>query len=152
MASAKYSFQTASSNSDIAYDLAIAADGSYYVAGTATSSAGDLDCAIEHFHYGSGTLQTDATFSGSPGLTIGLNYGGDNNDNCLALGLQPPSGNLILGGQATAVLSVTWNAAFVVTQPADGSSNQRVEHVFWYDQSTVPQSGQKCRRPVSEEA
>jgi hypothetical protein len=143
VASTKYSFATAVTNHDIAYDLAIAADGSFYVAGTATSSAGDLDCAIAHFQYSSGTLQTDATFSGSvPGLTVALNYGGDNNDNCLALAIQPPFGDLILGGQATAVFTVTWDVGFVITQPPSGLPNQRVAHTFWYDQASPPQSGQ----------
>lgn len=145
LTSAKYSFATAATNHDIAYDLALAADGTYYLAGTATSSAGDLDCGIAHFLYNGSALQADATFTGSPdtaGVTIGLNYGGDNNDNCLALAIQPPYGDLILGGQATAVLGVTWNVGFVITQPPNGLPNQRVPHTFWYDQSSPPQSGQ----------
>jgi hypothetical protein len=125
--------------------MALAADGSYYLAGTATSSAGDLDCAIAHFLYNGSALQEDATFTGSPdtaGVTIGLNFGGDNNDNCLALAIQPPYSDLILGGQATAVLGITWNVGFVITQPPNGLPNQRVTHDFWYDQSSSPQSGQ----------
>ena len=148
VASAKYSFATAATNQDVAYDLALVADGSYYLAGTATSSAGDLDCAIAHFLYDGNALQPDATFSGVPntaGMTIALNYGSgtsDDNDNCLALAIQPPYGDLILGGQADAFIAFAWNVGFVITQPPSGLPNQRVTHTFWYDQSSPPQSGQ----------
>ncbi|MEO5623977.1 MAG: delta-60 repeat domain-containing protein [Dokdonella sp.] len=139
-----YAFPGASTYSDVAHDIAIASDGSYYIAGTASSAAGDLDCAVAHFYYDGSALQPDATLGipGSAGLTIAENYGGDNNDYCLALALQPPYGNLILAGQSTAVYGITWQAANVISQPPNGLPNQRVSHIFWYDQSTPPVTGQ----------
>ncbi len=142
---ASYGFATQPGYSDIGYDLAIAADGSYYLGGTATSGAGDLDCAIVHYLFDGNALVPDATFVGTPntaGITIAENYGGNNNDYCLALAVQPPYGTLVLGGQSTAVLGITWQVADVITQPASGLPNQRVSHSFWYDQSTPPVAGQ----------
>jgi uncharacterized delta-60 repeat protein len=144
---ATYAFPTGASYSDVANDIAIASDGSYYLAGNGTSTIpGDgLDCAVAHYSFNGSALVPDATFSGAPdtaGIMIGSNYGGDNNDYCLALALQPPFGNLVLGGQSTAVLGITWQVANVITQPPSGLANQRVTHDFRYDQSASPVSGQ----------
>jgi uncharacterized delta-60 repeat protein len=131
-----------SPNSDIAYDLAIAADDSYYVGGTTKSSAGDLNCALSH-HYYNGTFDailTDNTFGGSSNLVLAKDYGSDNNDYCLAMAIQPPSGTLVLGGQSSAQLSsVIWQTATVTSVSADGSSH--TDHIFEYDQSSPPVTG-----------
>lgn len=138
-----YALPFTTNYSDIAYDIAAAADGTYYVAGTATSASGDLDCAIAHFQYAGGAMQVDATFSGSPAITIAKNYGGNDNDYCLAAAVQPPFGTLVLGGQSTAVLGATnWQIATATSQGPSGLSNSRTDSAFWYDQTTNPGSGQ----------
>lgn len=145
---ATYAFPTGGSYSDVADDIAIAGDGSYYLAGegsSTVSSSDGLDCGIAHYSFNGSALVPDATFFGTPdtaGIMIGSDYGGDNNDYCLALALQPPFGNLVLGGQSTAVFGITWQVANVITQPPSGLSNQRTTHDFWYDQSTSPVNGQ----------
>ena len=142
-----------SPNSDIAYDLALAQDGSYYVAGTTKSSAGDQNCALSHNYYDTiaDAILADGTFGGSSSLSIALNYGSDNNDYCLALAVQPPAGTLVLGGQSTAQFASTiWQTATVVSVSADGSMHS--DHVFGYDQSSPPVNGRgdTVRRVIVE--
>lgn len=140
---ATYSFPGGATVHDIANDVAIDTDGSYFLVGTATSSAGDTDCALAHFKYNGVAIVLDATFGGSdPGITIARNYGGDNNDYCFSFAIQPPSGLLVLGGQSTAALGITWQVAAVTSQNPTGTNTQNTTQTFWYDQSTSPVSGQ----------
>ena len=138
-----YFSNSSTPNSDIAYDLALASDGSYYVAGTTKSSAGDLNCALSHHVYNStaDAIQLDGTFGGSSSnVVLAKDYGDTNDDYCFALALQPHDA-LVLGGQSAAqFLTVTWQTATVSSLSADASS--RTDHSFWYDQSTTPHSGQ----------
>ena len=130
---ANYSFQTASSNDDIAYDLAIAPDGSYYLGGTATSNLGDSDCALAHFHYtAQNGIEPDATFTGNvAGITIGLNYGGNNADYCFALAYSPPPfDGLLLGGGSYE--GTNYNVATFIAQPLNGSATGRAVLPFDY--------------------
>lgn len=149
-------FPAGSSYSDIAYDLATASDGSYYLAGTATSVAGDLDCAVAHMYFDSGLDRffDDNTFAGntSSSLVLARNYGSDNNDYCFGIALQPLD-TLVLGGQSTAVyLTVNFQIATSTSQGADGSPGTRTDHSLWYDQSSAPVNGEvdTVRRVVVE--
>lgn len=136
-----YSF--GGSSDSTGQDLAIAPDGTFYVAGT-TDVDPSLDCALAHFRFDGTALQPDASLGSpaAPGVTIAVDFGGDDADYCLALAAQR-NGTLVLGGQSSAEFGgISWNVADVITQPADGLPDQRVIHSFWYDQSTSPQSGQ----------
>jgi len=141
-----HSFPGASTYADIAYDIEIARDGSFCLAGTATSSAGDVDCAVAHYYYNSGfdALLGDATF-GNPATTdlvLARNYGGDNNDYCFALALQPPLDTFVLAGQSTAVYNITWQAATATTQGSSGYPKGRTDLTFWWDQASTPVASQ----------
>ena len=130
---------SSSPNSDIAYDIALGSDGSYYVAGTTKSSAGDLNCALSHNYY-NGTVDailTDNTFSGSSNVVIPKNYGDTNDDYCFALALQPHD-TLVLGGQSS---TATRQDATFTTQGADGSPGTRTNYQFVYDRINGPFNG-----------
>jgi len=126
-------------NIDIAYDIALGADGSYYVAGTTKSSVGDLNCALSHSYY-NGTVDailTDNTFSGSSNVVIAKNYGGSNDDYCFTLAVQPHD-TLVLGGQSS---TATRQDATFTTQGADGSPGTRTNTQFVYDRINGPFNG-----------
>jgi len=130
---------SSSPNSDIAYDIALGSDGSYYVAGTTKSSTGDQNCAVSHSYY-NGTVDailTDATFSGSSSLVLPKNYGGSNDDYCFALALQPHD-TLVLGGQSS---TATRQDATFTTQGTDGSLGTRTNYQFVYDRINGPFNG-----------
>jgi len=123
-------------NSDIAYDLALGVDGSYYVAGTTKSAAGDLNCALMHSVYNSTVeaILPDSTFNGSNTLVLGKDYGGTDDDYCFALALQPRE-TLVLGGQSSLA---AWQDATFTTLDALGT---RTDYKFVYDQINGPFNG-----------
>jgi len=126
----------ASPNIDIAYDLALGIDGSYYVVGTTKSSAGDLNCALLHAIYNStaDAILSDNTFNGSDNVVLMKDYGGSNDDYCFALALLPRE-TLVLGGQSS---DTSWDDATFTTQDAFGN----VTNIkFAYDQINGPYSG-----------
>jgi uncharacterized delta-60 repeat protein len=137
----------ASPNIDIAYDVALGVDGSYYVVGTTKSTPGDLNCALWHAIYNStaDAILSDNTFNGSDSVVLMKDYGGSNDDYCFALALQPRE-TLVLGGQSS---DTSWDDATFTTQDAFGN----VTNVkFAYDQINGPYTGDidTVRRVVVE--
>jgi uncharacterized delta-60 repeat protein len=132
-----YFSSTSVPNSDIAYDVAVAADGSFYVAGTTKSMAGDLNCALSHNRYDTTfeAILTDNTFSGgSSNVVLAKDYGDNNDDYCFALALQPHD-TVVLGGQSS---TASWQTATLTTQGADGALGTRTNYKFVYDQINGP--------------
>jgi uncharacterized delta-60 repeat protein len=89
---------------DSATDVAVDSQGRYVVGGFAMSAAGDVDCAAIRVLPGL-PLQVDSTFGdiGFGGVArVHFNMGGDNNDFCDAMTLDP-SGFMMLGGHGTKV-------------------------------------------------
>lgn len=126
----------ATPNVDIAYDVALGIDDSYYVVGTTKTMAGNLDCAVMHSIY-DGTndaIISDSTFGGSNTLVLSKDYGGSNDDYCFALALQPRE-TLVLGGQSS---DSSWDDATFTTHDGLGTNT---DYKFTYDQINGPFNG-----------
>ncbi len=116
----QYQFGTGANQDDHATDLSIDSQGRYVLAGYHRGASGNYDFAairIRHDLY-----DVDNTFGNAGQTTIDF---GDSGDFCNAIAIFPSSGDIILGGHATAnASSGTYQAAALAELDSNGNLNQ----------------------------
>jgi len=125
-----YAFGVASPFYDAAYDVAIAGDGGYLMAGVGTSATADADCGVVSVHLDAGFDET---------LELPGNYGGNNNDYCYALAPLPGTHSIVFAGKSDfSLFGVTWQTATASTVDLTTSPLTRTNFNFTWDQSAEP--------------
>jgi uncharacterized delta-60 repeat protein len=119
----RYEFGSGANQDDHALDLAIDGQGRYVVAGYHRGAGGNYDFAAIRIRHDLSDI--DPTFGNSGQTTVAFDLGGDDGDFCNAIAIFPSSGNIVLGGHATANAgSGTYQAAALAELDNNGNLYQ----------------------------